>query len=520
MNQPSDSLPQVSWQSIALATSFAALFWGVRRTITASTDAQFRLYAPGPPRRFLLGNLLDFPKEKIGDTFSEWARKYGDLVYVDIAGMPMLIVNTYELAQELLSKRANINSDRKVGYMALHLMETEWNLAFIQPGAKHQFMRKMLRRGIGPQRIASHDHLIQDRVSELMVSLLKLKGAPGPTLASTLGSIVISLTYGEEMWNDFGKELVDWDNEIMGNISVAFSKFWMVDVFNFLRFIPSWMPGAYFKKMGIRTAHLNRLVRAKPYARVLELYESGKLGHCLAADLLDEFGPSEELQDTLAALYLAGSETTINLLVSFIHAMFLHPHVADKVYAEIEQVTGGVQPLQIGDKEKLPYTEAVYKEALRWRPVAPVGLPHVSNKEDTINGYYIPQGTMISQNFGFMLSDPRVWKDPENFRPERFLEDHDPPLPHPASILFGFGMRVCPGIYLAERVGFHIAASIVSLFKILPLEDQTVPRPEDVEYIKNAFVLPRDFQCRFQPRNHSSKEILGLMEINQLAKSE
>ena len=48
-----------------------------------------------------------------------------------------------------------------------------------------------------------------------------------------MGSIVIPLTYGEEMWNSFGKELVAWDTEIMQNISIAFSKFWMVDVFNF-----------------------------------------------------------------------------------------------------------------------------------------------------------------------------------------------------------------------------------------------------------------------------------------------
>ncbi|KAG8806461.1 hypothetical protein FRC17_004977, partial [Serendipita sp. 399] len=215
----------------------------------------------------------------------------------------MAIINSYDIAQELLAKRANINSGRKVGYFALHLMGNERNLSFIQPGATHQFMRKMLRMGIGPTRIATHNHLIETSVSSLMLTLRDVKDYPASALMNTMGSIVIPLTYGEEMWKTSGQEFLEWNAESMRYINLAFSKFWLVDVFHFLRFIPSWFPGAEFKRIGKRHRYLNNLIQTQPYERTLELYRAGKLGHCLAADLFDEFGPSLEVRDTLAVLY-------------------------------------------------------------------------------------------------------------------------------------------------------------------------------------------------------------------------
>jgi hypothetical protein len=59
--------------------------------------------------------------------------------------------------------------------------------------------------------------------------------------------------------------------------------------------------------------------------------------------------------------------------MAFLHAMFLFPHIADKVHKEIEEVTNGQCMPQVTDRPNLPFTEAVWKEAWRWHPFFPLG---------------------------------------------------------------------------------------------------------------------------------------------------
>jgi cytochrome P450 len=104
-----------------------------------------------------------------------------------------------------------------------------------------------------------------------------------------------------------------------------------------------------------------------------------------------------------------------------------------------------------------------------------------------------------------MLMDPKVWGDPGTFRPERFLSSEAGSLPNPLVVIFGFGRRhvlltvrflislitvwdrVCPGMYLADRTGFHIAAKTVAAFDIAPLSGKDRPKPELAEYTDTSF---------------------------------
>jgi len=72
--------------------------------------------------------------------------------------------------------------------------------------------------------------------------------------------------------------------------------------------------------------------------------------------------------DLFVCDHTAGSEATSTAAISFCHALFLFPEVAQKVYEEIEAVTEGTRLPKVKDRGKMPYTEAVWKESFRWHP--------------------------------------------------------------------------------------------------------------------------------------------------------
>ena len=89
---------------------------------------------------------------------------------------------------------------------------------------------------------------------------------------------------------------------------------------------------------------------------------------------------------------------TVAALETFFLAMTVNPSVQRKAQEEIDRVLGSGQLPTVSCREKLPYINAVVKEALRWHPVAPMGIPHMSVEDDMWEGYHIPKGSLIMPN--------------------------------------------------------------------------------------------------------------------------
>ena len=68
------------------------------------------------------------------------------------------------------------------------------------------------------------------------------------------------------------------------------------------------------------------------------------------------------------------------------------PQVQKRAHGEIDSVIGSGRLPVFEDRPHLPYTEALYREVLRWMPAAPLGIPHATSEEDTVESYYIPKG--------------------------------------------------------------------------------------------------------------------------------
>ncbi|PVF97319.1 cytochrome P450 [Serendipita vermifera] len=465
-------------------------------------------YPPGPPREFLIGAMRSYSKDFPLKRFNEWAATYGEIVYAPVPGRHIYILNSHEVAQELLSKKPGSTSGRNWGYLINTLMGWEWELVMLPPGPRHSIQRKMLRRSIGPQQVASHDPLIESEIAKLMTVLSTFQGSPVDTIQFCIGHMVSKATYGDQIWKEMGDDLSHWNIEAVDVLQEAGYGFKLIDVFPSLRFIPDWVPGIRFKELIRMGQDLSRKIRYQAYRRGLELYKSGNLKHSILNDLLEEFGESDDAQDATAMLYL--EEQTTAGIIQFLHVLFLFPDVSERVFAEIQSVTHSLRLPQISDRSQLPYTEAVWKEAVRWRTFFPVGLAHSVTQDETIRGYFMPKGTTL-----MMLNDPKVWGDPETFRPERFLEPDAAQRPNPITTLFGWGMRICPGMYFADRTVFHLVTTVISLFKIEPLEGMTIPDVDSIQYTSKMLQHPIGFECRFSPRNEKTSDILKTISLDE-----
>jgi cytochrome P450 len=140
-----------------------------------------------------------------------------------------------------------------------------------------------------------------------------------------------------------------------------------------------------------------------------------------------------ELRDELITLLVTGHETTATSLAWVVERLVRHPDKLERLMAEIDA------------GESQSYLTAVINETLRVRPVV-ARAGRVLSNELRIGPYDLPAGTNVLASISLTNYDPRIYDDPEAFRPERFLGR----APETFSwIPFGGGIRRCIGASFA-----------------------------------------------------------------------
>lgn len=152
-------------------------------------------------------------------------------------------------------------------------------------------------------------------------------------------------------------------------------------------------------------------------------------------------------------MFTAGTDTTTSTLEWAMAELLHNPHCLRKVQAELRSVVATGEKLGEENLDELPYLKAVIKETLRLHPPLPFLVPHKAMHSCKMLGFHIPKETQILVNVWAIGRDPRTWKNPEEFRPKRFLAaGPDFKGHHFEYIPFGSGRRMCPAVPLVARV--------------------------------------------------------------------
>lgn len=144
-----------------------------------------------------------------------------------------------------------------------------------------------------------------------------------------------------------------------------------------------------------------------------------------------------------------------------------NPRVMRKVQDEVREILSLNRKVEIAeeDLEQMHYLKAVIKEALRLHPAVPLLVPHEAREDIRIMGYDIDAGTMVITNAWAIGRDANSWDEPEEFRPERFLNSPIDFRGHDFQLIpFGAGRRGCPGISFATVLGELVFANLLHKF--------------------------------------------------------
>lgn len=154
----------------------------------------------------------------------------------------------------------------------------------------------------------------------------------------------------------------------------------------------------------------------------------------------------QQVHDELLTIFIAGHETSAQVLTWLWYILATHPEVEQQLHAELESVLHG-HPATLADLPKLIYTKMVIDEALRLYPPAPM-YAREAVADDEMGGFRIPAGSAIMLSPYITHRHPAFWDDPEQFRPERFAAGREPRLVE-GYFPFGGGPHVCIGKHFA-----------------------------------------------------------------------
>lgn len=472
----------------------------------------WRKLPPGPRGIPLVGNVLEM-RSKQWLNFMKWKQEFGDVFYLNAAGQPIIVLNTQKVAADLLDRRAGIYSDRPRNIVAAQIMCGGLAMVFQNYGILWRKMRRAAHEGLSRTVVESFKTPQLIEAVLLTSGLLAQPSTWDNHLRRTAASMVMSVTYDTPPILSELNSSVKAINDFVARLTrAALPGAHFVEFFPWMMYIPSrfakWKRDAeyWYARDSVMFENLFNSVNEK----LIKGIDRPSLVGTLIKDA-DKYGLSPHENSWLAAtMYAAGAETTSAAMAWWMLAMVTYPDVQKRAQEELDSVVGRTRIPKFADLPHLPYIRAMVKEALRWRPVDPLGLPHLSTEDDWYNGMFIPKGSMMIANVWNLNRDPEIYgADAAQFNPARFLNTKGevascaPETKEEGHVTYGFGRRVCVGKHVANNSLFIDFAMMLWACRIEPGKDErgnVIPIDVDGCIEDGLVVRPVPFKVDISPR--------------------
>lgn len=433
---------------------------------------------PGPKGHLLLGSFLDFRKQNLLDYATELTRDYGDICCVRLGPVQKLMFISNPAYIRHVLENVGGRYDKTASQKYVKLISSD-SLNTLPENADWAFKHRQLSRQINSVQSSRHEDIIRRGVDRLVGDWNRQIhqgnariNASEDILKMTVGMIT-QLSFHLDAEGLLDAKEINTIKYILveQTLSRSLSLFKLPQQLS-----PVLRPALQKRDQFIRT--------------LLTAYFKNPIPDTYLDELVKRYGIPREFKqkhidqcsgEVLGALFL-GSDPSDKLLVHTLYYLALHPHYRKRIQDELTSIVGdtifGLQHIK-----HLTFFRCFMMEVLRLKtPYAVIARDAI--KEDVIEGFRIPRGSIIAIMPLLAHSHPDYWDKPQQFFPERFLQ-LDSRIEQ-AFIPFSAGKRQCIGQSFAMMQAMYSIARILQTFDFSLVRDRNynsffagVLRPHD-----------------------------------------
>ncbi|XP_022097079.1 steroid 17-alpha-hydroxylase/17,20 lyase-like [Acanthaster planci] len=462
---------------------------------------------PGPPSIPLLGNFNVFMSNRpIYKVLKELADKYGSIFSLKLPMGRFVVLSEVDVIREAFLHRSEDFSGRPYVYSVSLMTRNNCGIAFSDYSPSWRMHRRTtalaIRRNMKGYNCMPTSAKIQEEVAQLNKLLSKKDGMYTDISAElnlSVLNVICDMTFGQryEITDTDYQQMLDCNNKFAAVLEPGDP----IDIIPALKIFPSKKLRMVQEIIETRDSILQK--KYDEHFRTFDPNNIRDLTDAFIATMLESTDgdckgvlTEDHVVMAMWELFVGGYEATYKSLVWAIIYVLNNPQVQDKIQRELAQKIGTRLPVW-DDRHELPYLEATIMETLRCSSFSSMNGPRRTRCDTKVQGYDIPKDSTVFCNLWWVHHNPKYWKHPMSFRPERFLDEDGKVFTPKSFMAFSIGRRACLGENLAKMELFMFLGGILQRFQLRTPAGEKLP---DTEPMPDMMRSPNFFKVQIACR--------------------